>query len=332
MDEWKVISSHKFIGVVTSIEVSNIGIAISNDKSIRFLNFQGEEIWEHKFPFKPYKIKSNDNLLGILMGNGFIVINSETGEQLHEGRSTQGGFSEIINRPGGGWILTDRNEKIHIFNQKGLGIKRLFSGKIRKLLGWLDRDHLIVHDGDGCIRCIRLLSETTHRKLEENIWSWASDLKNGEMILQSKSGQLMRGKPNSSGWDSLDCISEEYIDPLDSTWTKNGWWIINMENTLINIDNSQEFKNFGNILASDDDKIIVIGDRRGILKIIGSEEFIIERNKKILFEYEKVRFNLDSIEKQHIFKMAKNAESANNQFEAEKLYKSIGIEFRKVKK
>ena len=31
---------------------------------------------ENKMPFKPYKIMANKNLLGILMGNGFVVIDS----------------------------------------------------------------------------------------------------------------------------------------------------------------------------------------------------------------------------------------------------------------
>ena len=129
MGKWEVISSHKFEGVITSIEFNEFGIVISNNKNLYFTDFEGNQKWKMKMPFKPYKIKANENLLGILMGNGFVVIDSNTGKQLHEGRSTQGGFSEIINRPGGGWILSDRKEQLHIFNQKGYGIKRLFSGK-----------------------------------------------------------------------------------------------------------------------------------------------------------------------------------------------------------
>tara|TARA_Y100001978_G_scaffold203501_1_gene230127 strand:+ start:38644 stop:39648 length:1005 start_codon:yes stop_codon:yes gene_type:complete len=326
MNQWKVLFSHNFLGVITSIEINRTGIAVSNNTSIRFLNFQGKEIWELKLPFKPYKIKSNKNLLGVLMGNGFIVIDSETGKQLHEGRSTQGGFSQIINRPGGGWILTDRNDKIHIFNQKGFGIKRLFSGKVRRMLGWIDREHLIIHDGDGCMRCLKLLSEATQRQLEEKLWSWASDLKNGEMILQSKSGQIMKGKPNRIGWDHLECISEKSIEISESVWTKDGWWILDMENRLMNINNSQTFSNFGDIIASDDDKIIVIANKNGLLRIIVSDELIKDRNRKILFEFERIKFNLDTVEKQHIFKKAKIEELTKNELDAKNLHNSLEIE------
>ncbi len=325
MDEWGVISSHDFRGVITSIEINNLGFAVSNDNYIHFLNLNGKEVWKKKLPFKPYRIKSNEELLGVLMGNGFIVLNSKTGEQLHEGRSTQGGFSEIIDRPGGGWILTDRHEKIHIFNQKGFGIKRLFSGRIRKLLGWIDREHLLIHDGDGCLRCIRLLSKTTQRQIEENIWSWASELKNGEVILQSLNGNLMKGKPNVSGWDSLENITDKCIDPFDSTWTKDGWWILNMENKLFNLENFQEFENFGDLVTSDEKETIIIANKKGILRIIASKKLIKERNKKISIEFEKYKFNLDTIEKQHIFKMAKQAELAKDFVKANNLYNSIGI-------
>ena len=199
MQKWGILSSHNFDGVITSIEFNSSGIAISNNKKIHYIDFQGNRHWSIQMPFKPYQIKSNGKLFGILMGNGFIVIDSETGEQLHEGRSTQGGFSKIINRPGGGWVLSDRHEQLHLFNEQGYGIKRLFSGKIRKLIGWLDREHLLVHDGDGTLRCVRLMAQSTQRQIEEKVWSWASKLENGELLMQSLEGEIWKGKPNTNG-------------------------------------------------------------------------------------------------------------------------------------
>ena len=79
MQKWEILSSHNFDGVVTSIEFNDSGIAISNNKEIHFIDFQGNKNWSAQMPFKPYQIKSNNgNLFGILMGNGFIVINSES--------------------------------------------------------------------------------------------------------------------------------------------------------------------------------------------------------------------------------------------------------------
>lgn len=326
MKEWGVISSHKFEGVITSIEFNKEGLAVSNNKNINFIDFQGETRWVSKMPFKPYKIKTNDNLLGILMGNGFIVIDSNTGEQLHEGRSTQGGFSNIINRPGGGWVLSDRHEQLHLFNQQGFGIKRLFSGKIRNLIGWIDRDHLIIHDGDGCLRCIRLMAESTQRQIEEKIWSWASKLENGELLVQSLEGEIWAGKPNTAGWDDLKLFNEKCLEPLNSIWTKDGWWIMNMENNVFNSTSKQEFEGFGHLIASNSDNIFAVADNNGLLRIIGSYELIEQKNEKISFEFEKIKYSLNSEKRRALFKMAKNAESIHDYEKAKQIYDTLEIE------
>lgn len=329
MEKWEVISSHKFEGVITSIEFNEFGIVISNNKNLYFTDFEGNQKWKIKMPFKPYKIKANENLLGILMGNGFVVIDSNTGKQLHEGRSTQGGFSEIINRPGGGWILSDRKEQLHIFNQKGYGIKRLFSGKIRKLVGWIDREHLMIHDGDGSLRCLRLKADSTQRQIEENIWSWASELKNGEVLLQSLDGKIWKGKPNFSGWDSIEMIEENIFEPFKSIWTEGGWWILNMENKIFNITTKQEFIGFGDIIASNSDNLFSVADRNGIMRIIGSRKIVDKKNEKITFEYEKRKYSLNSEKRRNIFKIAKIAEMNNDFEKANELFKSIGIEYNR---
>jgi len=329
MEKWEVISSHKFEGVITSIEFNEFGIVISNNKNLYFIDFEGNQKWKIKMPFKPYKIKANKNLLGILMGNGFVVIDSNTGKQLHEGRSTQGGFSEIINRPGGGWILSDRKEQLHIFNQKGYGIKRLFSGKIRKLVGWIDREHLMIHDGDGSLRCLRLKADSTQRQIEENIWSWASELKNGEVLVQSLDGKIWKGKPNFSGWDSVEMIEENLFEPFKSIWTEGGWWILNMENKIFNITTKQEFIGFGDIIASNSDNLFSVADRNGIMRIIGSRKIVDKKNEKITFEYEKRKYSLNSEKRRNIFKIAKIAEMNNDFEKANELFKSIGIEYNR---
>jgi len=327
MLKWEVFSSHKFEGVITSIEFNKIGIAISNEKYICFLDFDGNQKWKTKMPFKPYKIRTNEHMLGVLMGNGFVVIDSNNGEQLHEGRSTQGGFSDIINRPGGGWILSDRHEQLHIFNNHGFGIKRLFSGKIRKLLGWIDRDHLIIHDGDGCLRCIRLKMNSTQRHIEDRVWSWSSELKNGEVLVQSLDGNIWKGKPNISGWDSLELFDENCLEPFKSIWTIEGWWILDMENKIFNNQTTQNFENFGDIIASNSNDLFSIANREGLIRIIGSGNLIKKKKEKISFEYEKMKLSLNSEKRDKIFKMAKNAELMNDFEKANELFKSIGIEY-----
>ena len=327
MQKWGVAWSCKFEGVITSIEFNQNGIAISNNNNIHFLDFKGNKKWDIKMPFKPYKLHSNKDLMGILMGNGFIVIDTNSGEQLHEGRSTQGGFSEIISRPGGGWILSDRHEQLHIFNQEGLGIKRLFSGKIRKLIGWIDREHLMIHDGDGCLRCLRLMADSTQRQIEEKVWSWASTLNNGELLLQSLDGNIWTGKPNPTGWDDLSLTLDECFEPLNAIWTNEKWWIINMNNKIHNMHTQQEFVNFGHIIASNSNDVFAIANNEGLLRIIESADLIKKRNEKIGFEYEKIKHSLYSEERQTTFKLAKNAEIKGEHKKANELYNSLGIEY-----
>ena len=329
MEKWEVISSHKYDGVITYIEFNEFGIVISNNKNLYFTDFEGNQKWKIKMPFKPYKIKTNKNLLGILMGNGFVVIDSNTGKQLHEGRSTQGGFSEIIDRPGGGWILSDRKEQLHIFNQEGYGIKRLFSGKIRKLAGWIDRENLIVHDGDGSLRCLRLKVDSTQRQIEENIWSWTSELRNGEVLVQSLDGKIWKGRPNSSGWDNIEMIDDDILEPFKSIWTAGGWWILDMENKIFNLETKQEFIGFGDIIASNSNNLFSVADRNGIMRLIGSEKIVEKKNEKISFEYEKRKYSLNSEKRRKIFKIAKIAEMNNDFEKASELFKSIGIQYKR---
>ena len=61
MEKWEVISSHKFEGVITSIEFNEFGIVISNNKNLYFIDFEGNQKWKIKMPFKPYKIKAKKN-------------------------------------------------------------------------------------------------------------------------------------------------------------------------------------------------------------------------------------------------------------------------------
>ncbi len=332
MQNWGVSWSCKFEGVITSIEFNKNGIAISNNKNVKFIDNNGNTKWDIKLPFKPYKLHSNENLMGVLMGNGFIVLDVNNGEQLHEGRSTQGGFSQIISRPGGGWILSDRHEQLHIFNQEGFGIKRLFSGRVRKLVGWIDREHLIIHDGDGCLRCVRLMADSTQRQIEERIWSWASALNNGELLLQSLDGNIWIGKPNPGGWDDLSLVKDDYLEPLDAIWTNEKWWIMDMNNNIHNIFTNQEFINFGHIIASNSNDMFAIANKDGLLRVIESGELIKKRNEKIGFEYEKIKHSLNSEERQNKFKLAKSAEMRGDFEKAMNLYDSLNIEYDLEKK
>ena len=64
-------------------------------------------------PFKAHCAQANNGVLGILAAHGFYVLSTSDGTMLNEGRSTPGGFTEILARPGGGWILSGRQGHLH---------------------------------------------------------------------------------------------------------------------------------------------------------------------------------------------------------------------------
>ena len=122
---------------------------------------------------------------------------------LHEGRSTPGGFF-----PGTSWwrlILSGRGG-LHLFTHEGTGIRRLDSGKVRRLLGWLDREHMMWQDSDGKLWCARLAQQDQKRILEERVWSWVTPLMSGRLLMQSSDGGIWEGVPHPFGRDSLEKI------------------------------------------------------------------------------------------------------------------------------
>ena len=102
---------------------------------------------------------------------------------LHEGRSTYGGFNDVIARPGGGWILSGKEGQLHLFSHEGIGIKRFATGKIRRLVGWLDREHILWQSDDGKLWCGRLGNNYSKRCIEDRIWSWVSRLDQSRLLL-----------------------------------------------------------------------------------------------------------------------------------------------------
>ena len=128
------------------------------------------------------------------------------------GKATFKGFKDAIGRPGGGWILSGRNGNIHIFSQDGIGIKRIGFGKIRKLVGWIDRDNLLVHKDDGRLAVISFGRTDQIKDVSEHIWSWVSNLEKGKMLMQGGNGGLFQGIPNKYDWDSSKILKTETLN------------------------------------------------------------------------------------------------------------------------
>ena len=131
--------------------------------------------------------------VAVLAGTAFFLLDLATGEPLGEGRAVAGGFRDVVSRPGGGWLLSDRGDHIHLFNRRGRGIRRLRPGPLQKMIGWLDREILLAQDDDGCLRALRLGGDDAQRRIETTRWSWFSRLYRGRLLVQHVDGSLQEG-------------------------------------------------------------------------------------------------------------------------------------------
>ena len=95
------------------------GMVVSSGLDLFMIEADGEIRWKVELPFKAHCAQANNGVLGILAAHGFYVLSTSDGTMLNEGRSTPGGFTEILARPGGGWILSGRQGHLHLFAHEG---------------------------------------------------------------------------------------------------------------------------------------------------------------------------------------------------------------------
>ena len=217
------------IATITSVEG---GVLVSSGLDLFMLESNADLRWKAAMPFKVHNAVAADGKIGILAAHGFYVLSSATGKLLSEGRSCPEGFQDILARPGGGWILSGRDGNLHLFNTDGRGIKRLDSGRVRRLIGWLDREHILWQANDGRIWCARLAQEDKKRCLEDKVWSWTSRLAQGRMLLQSSDGQIFEGIPHPFGWDGLSKVECDSIEVMSCVRSADGWWVLGIEGNM----------------------------------------------------------------------------------------------------
>ena len=97
---------------------------------------------------------------------------------------------------------------------KTVGDLRPDVGGVRRLIGWFDREHLILQDEDGKLRCARLANENS-RLLEDRVWPRVSSMSGGKILLQS--ADECYGKELSSLWLGQSFNNRnKIIEPLSS--------------------------------------------------------------------------------------------------------------------
>lgn len=323
---WKVAWSWKADERIARLCHLGDSVAVASGQEVILINSDGYPAWRTKLPFLTFNICFAEDTLGVLAGHGFHVLRQSDGTQLHEGRATSGGFSDILSRPGGGWVLSDRKEHLHLFNTEGRGIRRLKSGRIRKLLGWFDREHLLVHDEEGYIRCIRMIGDDSQRVVEERIWSWCSRLEEGQLLMQALDGEIWEGVPHPFGWDMIRRIETLSLEPIEGVIASDGWWLLSLSGELERLPPVEDNKvrQGGDLLVSDSVSVLVSASREGLLKWWEAPDLALLRRRRIQSEVAQAREELDWDNRKKVFVAARNAEDNGQLSRAAELYQKLG--------
>lgn len=232
---WNVAWSWQAEGRIAALAAVEGGLLVSSGLRLQLLEADGSTRWAVDVPFKVHAASASQGTIGMLAAHGFFLLNTSDGSMVNEGRSAPGGFSDLRPQPGGGWALAGRRGEIHLFSQHGRGIRRVESGPVRRLVGWLDREHLLWQDPEGHLWCGRLTGDDRKRRLEERSWSWCSSLTDGRLLLQSSDGGLWEGIPHPFGWDAINRLEYDSVEPMSAVRTGDGWWVLGIEGHLLSM-------------------------------------------------------------------------------------------------
>tara|TARA_B100001564_G_scaffold282107_1_gene244572 strand:+ start:49 stop:696 length:648 start_codon:yes stop_codon:yes gene_type:complete len=101
------------------------------------------------------------------------------------------------------------------------------------LIGWLDRDQVVVHDQDGCLRLVHAESGEVLATYGQERWTWASSLEKDGMLLRGADGLLHRGVPGTAGWDRIDRLESEVLEPTSAARMATGWVMLELDGRII---------------------------------------------------------------------------------------------------
>jgi hypothetical protein len=325
-EQWETAWSHQVEGRVGAVACLGDDSLIAAGNVVRRLNADGDFLWRREFAFDVYRLEHDGTNLAVLAGSGFFLLDLTTGELIGEGRSVAGGFRDVVARPGGGWLLSDRGDHIHLFNRRGRGIRRLRPGPLQKMVGWLDREILLAQDEDGCLRALRLGGDDAQRRIETTRWSWVSSLSSGRLLIQKVDGTLYEGVPNPFGWDRIDRIPGDALVPMSAAWTGEGWFALDVSGDLIRlpVESNGERRPAGDLLASNRVDRMITASRSGLVRMwIGPH--LVSRRRLLFEEIASGELRRLDWEQRHIiFEAARDAEDAGMLSRSIELYDSLG--------
>ena len=332
MMSWSISWSWQAENRISAIGSVEGGVLVSTGLKLVLIESDGSIRWTIDMPFKVHSIACNNGIIAVLAAHGFYVLSSTNGEMLHDGRSTYGGFTDVLSRPGGGWILSGKTGQMHLFSHEGVGIKRFETGKIRRLIGWLDREHLLWQSDDGKLWCGRLGQKYSKRCLEDRIWSWVSRIENGRLLLQTSSGEISEGIPHPFGWDDMTKLNSDSLEPMEGVRCGDGWWILGIEGNLYHLSSIEsdiqsvlgKEMDLGDLVDNPTLDTMVTATRDGLVRMWKAPHLTNSERESRYKAAADAAMARDWEERRVLFMRARNAEDEGRLSLAVELYQALG--------
>ena len=109
-------------------------------------------------------------------------------------------------------------------------------------------------------------------------------------MLLSADGSLWEGVPHPYGWDELVKVDNRSIEPMDCCKTGDGWWILSVDGSLVNLSGNDAEESLDEEISSihHGDGLINIGQdrmvtwkRSGLLKFWNAPHLVTKQNEMI---------------------------------------------------
>ena len=102
---WSVSRSWQAPNLISTACSVGSDLFVSTGLDVILLDDEHNQRWRRSLPFRVHAAEHDSGRIGVLSGHGFNLLRVSDGSQIGEGRSTTGGFSDILSRPGGGCCL-----------------------------------------------------------------------------------------------------------------------------------------------------------------------------------------------------------------------------------
>ena len=180
--------------------------------------------------------------------------------------------------------------------------------------------------------CGRLGNNYSKRCLEDRIWSWVSRLDQGRLLLQTSSGEIWEGVPHPFGWDYIEKLQSDSLEPMEGIRCGDGWWVLGIEGVLYHLSGLQgesdgilgQSMNLGDLLQKVTTDSMVTGTRNGLIRMWKAPHLADSERESRYKAAAEAAMARDWDERKSLFDKARLAEDEGRLSLAVELYQSLG--------